>query len=98
MGGRMTGDQREKGAVTCYEAGDAEDRLANLLSILPTLDKGFRSRGNWSDTSRHCRQRSAGVWLLCFRRYTRRISGMQNRLNGDLHDPERADHPRWLMG
>src|ERR1700732_1870265 len=34
-----TGDHREKGAVTCYEVGDAEDRLANLLSILPTLEE-----------------------------------------------------------
>jgi hypothetical protein len=34
-----TTDHRERGAVTCYEAADTEDRLANLLSVLPTLEE-----------------------------------------------------------
>jgi hypothetical protein len=33
------GDHRKKGAITCYETGDVEDRLANLLNILPTLEE-----------------------------------------------------------
>jgi len=30
-------DHRERGAVTCYHVTDQEDRLGNLLTILPTL-------------------------------------------------------------
>ena len=34
-----TGDHRESGAFTCYEAGDTEDRFANLLNVLPTVEE-----------------------------------------------------------
>jgi hypothetical protein len=33
-----TSDHAEKGAVTCYNVTDAEDRLANLLNVLPDLE------------------------------------------------------------
>ena len=32
-------DHREKGAITSYQVRDAEDRVANLLDILPTLQE-----------------------------------------------------------
>ena len=34
-----TVDHRERGAVTCYDATDQEDRLGNLLTVLPTLEE-----------------------------------------------------------
>ena len=34
-----TGDYRERGAVTCYDVTDQEDRLGNLLTVLPTLEE-----------------------------------------------------------
>jgi hypothetical protein len=37
--GRPNRDHREKGAVTSYKVGDAEDRVANLLNVLPTLEE-----------------------------------------------------------
>jgi hypothetical protein len=33
-----TSDHSEKGAVTCYDISDPEDRLANLLNVLPDLE------------------------------------------------------------
>ncbi len=32
-------DHRETGAVTCYDVTDQEDRLGNLLAVLPTLEE-----------------------------------------------------------
>jgi hypothetical protein len=32
-------DHRERGAVTCYDITDQEDRLSNLLTVLPTLEE-----------------------------------------------------------
>lgn len=32
-------DHRERGAVTCYNVTDKEDRLGNLLNVLPTLEE-----------------------------------------------------------
>ena len=32
-------DHRETGAVTCYDITDQEDRLGNLLAVLPTLEE-----------------------------------------------------------
>jgi hypothetical protein len=32
-------DHREIGSVTCYDIADQEDRLGNLLTILPTLEE-----------------------------------------------------------
>jgi hypothetical protein len=32
-----TVDHRERGAVTCYDVTDQEDRLGNLLTVLPAL-------------------------------------------------------------
>ncbi len=34
-----TTDHREKGAVTCYDVTDTQDRFTNLLNILPTLEE-----------------------------------------------------------
>ena len=34
-----TTDHRDKGAVTCFDITDPEDRLANLLNVLPTLEE-----------------------------------------------------------
>ena len=34
-----TDDHRDKGAVTCYEVGDTEDRFGNLVNIIPTLEE-----------------------------------------------------------
>ena len=34
-----TVDHRERGAVTCYDVTDQEDRLGNLLTVLPTLEE-----------------------------------------------------------
>jgi hypothetical protein len=34
-----TGDHRRKGTLTCYEVGDAEDRLGGLLNVLPALEE-----------------------------------------------------------
>jgi hypothetical protein len=34
-----TVDQRETGAVTCFDVTDQEDRLGNLLAVLPTLQE-----------------------------------------------------------
>jgi hypothetical protein len=34
-----TVDHRERGAVTSYDVTDQEDRLGNLLSVLPTLEE-----------------------------------------------------------
>jgi hypothetical protein len=34
-----TTDHRDKGAVTCFDGTDTEDRLANLLNVLPTLEE-----------------------------------------------------------
>ncbi len=34
-----TVDHRETGAVTCYDVTDQEDRLGNLLAVLPTLQE-----------------------------------------------------------
>lgn len=36
-----TVDHRERGAVTCYDVTDHEDRLGNLLSVLPTLEEHY---------------------------------------------------------
>jgi hypothetical protein len=36
---RPSVDHRDTGAVTCYEVGDTEDRFANLLNVLPTLEE-----------------------------------------------------------
>jgi hypothetical protein len=36
---RPVADHREKGAVTNFHVCDAEDRFANLLDILPTLEE-----------------------------------------------------------
>jgi hypothetical protein len=33
-----TSDHTEKGAITCYNVSDAEDRVANLLNVLPDLE------------------------------------------------------------
>ena len=35
----FTIDHRESGAVTCYDVTDQEDRLGNLLAILPMLEE-----------------------------------------------------------
>ncbi len=34
-----TDDHREKSAVTCYDVASPEGRLANLLSVVPTLEE-----------------------------------------------------------
>src|ERR1700683_5433165 len=34
-------DHREKGAITCYDAPNPEDRLARLLGILPQLEAHY---------------------------------------------------------
>ena len=34
---QRSNDHREKGAVTCFDVSDPEDRITNLLDILPTL-------------------------------------------------------------
>lgn len=33
-----TSDHTKKGAITCYDVSDAEDRFANLLNVLPDLE------------------------------------------------------------
>ena len=38
-GAHRTVDHRETGAVACYDITDQEDRLGNLLAILPTLEE-----------------------------------------------------------
>lgn len=34
-----SGDHRDTGAITCFEVGDTQDRSANLLNLVPTLEE-----------------------------------------------------------
>ena len=34
-----TSEHTEKGAITCYNVSDTEDRLSNLINVLPDLEE-----------------------------------------------------------
>ncbi len=44
--GSAVTDHREKGALTSYAVNDPEDRLANLLDVLPTLEEHHGEMGD----------------------------------------------------